>query len=98
MQSIERSLAAEIVARLAAMLTYCAAQTNRADECVLRRAIMATIATFFQGLADRYQAWRERERAFAELSALDDRTLADIGVRRSEIEYVIAGAQPGEEA
>jgi len=59
---------------------------------------MATIATFFQGLAGRYQAWRERERAYAELSALDDRTLADIGIRRSEIEYVIAGAQPGEEA
>jgi uncharacterized protein YjiS (DUF1127 family) len=58
---------------------------------------MATIATFFGGIADRYRNWRERERAYAELSALDDRTLADIGIRRSEIEYVIASAHPGEE-
>jgi uncharacterized protein YjiS (DUF1127 family) len=59
---------------------------------------MATIGTFFGGIADRYRNWRERERAYAELSALDDRTLADIGIRRSEIEYVVSGAYaPGEE-
>jgi uncharacterized protein YjiS (DUF1127 family) len=98
MQSIERSLAAEVVAHLPTLLTYCAAQPNSADDFASRRAIMATIATFLHGLADRYQAWRERERAYAELSALDDRTLADIGVRRSEIEYVISGTHAGEEA
>jgi uncharacterized protein YjiS (DUF1127 family) len=59
---------------------------------------MATIATFFRDLADRYRAWRERERAYAELSALDDRTLADIGIRRSEIEYVVAGSYAREDA
>jgi uncharacterized protein YjiS (DUF1127 family) len=32
---------------------------------------------------------RELRRAFAELSALDDRSLADIGISRSEIRYVL---------
>ncbi len=32
-----------------------------------------------------FSAWRRRERAYAELMALDDRSLADIGVRRSQI-------------
>ena len=36
--------------------------------------------------------WRHRERAYAELMALDDRSLADIGVRRSQIRALIAGA------
>ena len=35
--------------------------------------------------------WRRRERAYAELMALDDRSLADIGVCRSQIRAVIAG-------
>ena len=42
------------------------------------------------GLAARYADWRSRQRAFAELSALDDRDLADIGISRSEIPYVLA--------
>jgi uncharacterized protein YjiS (DUF1127 family) len=37
------------------------------------------------GLARR----RELRRAYAELSALDDRALADIGISRSEIGYVL---------
>lgn len=35
--------------------------------------------------------WRRRQRAAAELSALDDRSLADIGIHRSEIPAIIAG-------
>ena len=36
--------------------------------------------------------WRQRQRAYAELAALDDRALADIGITRSEIPYVLSEA------
>lgn len=35
-------------------------------------------------------AWRRRERAYADLMALDDHALADIGIRRSEIRAILA--------
>lgn len=35
--------------------------------------------------------WRNRERAYAELMALDDRSLADIGIRRSQIRALVDG-------
>jgi uncharacterized protein YjiS (DUF1127 family) len=50
---------------------------------------MSTLARFLGSLAGRYAAWRERERAFAELSAIDDRTLAALGLRRGDIPYVV---------
>jgi uncharacterized protein YjiS (DUF1127 family) len=40
-------------------------------------------------LADR----RNRTRAYAELAALDDRSLADIGIHRSQIPAIVARAQ-----
>jgi uncharacterized protein YjiS (DUF1127 family) len=50
---------------------------------------MATLFGFLSALGERFTAWRERERAFAELSALDDRTLADLGLRRADIPFVV---------
>ena len=38
-----------------------------------------------------WSVWRRRQRAYTELSALDDRSLADIGIRRSEIPAVLEG-------
>jgi|GEM_PF-1202408 uncharacterized protein YjiS (DUF1127 family) len=38
-----------------------------------------------------FAEWRRRQRAYAELSALDDRALADIGLRRSEIPAIVEG-------
>jgi uncharacterized protein YjiS (DUF1127 family) len=36
-----------------------------------------------------YAHWRERRAAVRELHALDDRTLRDIGINRSEIDWVV---------
>lgn len=35
--------------------------------------------------------WRRRERAYAELMALDDQLLADIGLHRSQISALVDG-------
>lgn len=50
---------------------------------------MKTLNGIFGAITERFTAWRERERAFAELSALDDHTLADLGLRRSDIPMVV---------
>ena len=50
---------------------------------------MSMLSRFADGLVVRFEHWRARERAFRELSALDDRALADIGLSRSDIPYVI---------
>jgi uncharacterized protein YjiS (DUF1127 family) len=46
-------------------------------------------------LATALAGWRRRQRAYAELYALDDRSLADIGITRSEIPYVLSRAAVG---
>ena len=33
--------------------------------------------------------WRQRQRAYGELMALDDRSLADIGIHRSQIPAIV---------
>ena len=35
--------------------------------------------------------WRQRRRAYDELMALDDRSLADIGIHRSQIPAIVEG-------
>ena len=40
-----------------------------------------------------YARWRERRAAVRELHSLDDRSLRDIGVSRSEIEWVVSSQQ-----
>jgi uncharacterized protein YjiS (DUF1127 family) len=66
---------------------YCAAQHY--DEFIKGDNVMTAIKNVFEALAARFSAWRERERAYAELSSLDDHTLADLGLRRSDIPLVV---------
>jgi uncharacterized protein YjiS (DUF1127 family) len=40
-------------------------------------------------VSERVEGWRKYHRAYAELTSLDDRSLADIGLTRSEIPYVL---------
>ena len=47
------------------------------------------LSRFADGLIGRFENWRARERAFRELSSLDDRSLADIGLARSDIPFVL---------
>ena len=54
---------------------------------------MATLSAVFHHIGERFQAWLERERAIAELSALDDRMLADIGLRRGDVPYILLGPE-----
>ena len=39
--------------------------------------------------------WRRKQQAYAELSALDDRSLADIGINRSQIPAIVEGFHGG---
>ena len=43
----------------------------------------------FRHLLERLAEYRRRQRAYAELYALDDRSLADIGITRSEIPFLL---------
>ena len=43
--------------------------------------------------ADDYRAWRTRRAAVRELQSLDNRMLRDMGIARSEIEWLVAGGE-----
>ena len=42
----------------------------------------------------RFSDWRHRQQAYAELMALDDHSLADIGLQRSQIANLVEGYRP----
>jgi uncharacterized protein YjiS (DUF1127 family) len=54
------------------------------------RHAAATLGAALHPLRARLEARRERRHAAKELFALDDRTLAELGLRRSEISFVVA--------
>lgn len=56
--------------------------------------MLSLIGQSLRSLARRYATWRERQRAYAELASLDDRSLADIGINRAEIPYVLSHPRP----
>jgi len=73
-----------------ARLTYCAAQ-----KIAFKEAQMLTIfLSAWRSVAARFAEWRRRQQAYAELVALDDRSLADIGITRSEIPYILSHPRP----
>ena len=49
------------------------------------------IVSLFAAAREAFAEWRRRQQAYAELMALDDRSLADIGIRRSEIPAIVEG-------
>lgn len=49
------------------------------------------IVSLFAAARQAFADWRRRQQAYTELMALDDRSLADIGVRRSEIPAIVEG-------
>ena len=53
--------------------------------------MLGFIAEGVRGLAARFAEFRARQIARAELESLDERTLADIGLRRNDIPMVLAG-------
>ena len=50
------------------------------------------LGNLLHGLSASLTDWQQRRRAYAELAGLDDRSLADIGITRSEIPYVLSQA------
>jgi uncharacterized protein YjiS (DUF1127 family) len=53
---------------------------------------MMLILNLFLSAGRTIAEWRRRERAYAELMALDDRSLADIGIHRSQILALVDGS------
>jgi uncharacterized protein YjiS (DUF1127 family) len=53
--------------------------------------MFGSIVTASKAAISALAEWRRREIARAELESLDDRTLADIGINRSEIPFVVSG-------
>ena len=45
----------------------------------------------FVSAGRRFSEWRHRQQAYAELMALDDHSLADIGLHRSQIAGLVEG-------
>ena len=50
------------------------------------------MATLFAMLLRTYRRWKAYHQTYAELAALDDRTLADLNIPRSDIAFVARGA------
>ena len=48
--------------------------------------------TSLKSISEKFGAWRRYREAVRELSALSDRDLADIGIRRGDIHFVVANA------
>ena len=50
-----------------------------------------SLINLFVAARNGWSGWRARQRAYGELMMLDDRSLADIGIRRSDIPAIVEG-------
>ena len=50
-----------------------------------------SMINFLASAGRAFSEWRQRELAYSELMALDDHSLADIGIHRSQISALVAG-------
>jgi uncharacterized protein YjiS (DUF1127 family) len=50
-----------------------------------------SLINLFVAARNAWSGWRKRQRAYGELMALDDRSLADIGIHRSDIPAIVEG-------
>ena len=57
--------------------------------------MLTILISAWRAIGGHLATWRQRQQAYAELAGLDDRSLADIGITRSEIPYVLS--QPHEQ-
>ena len=87
--SVSGSRRASRGSRASAAASLVSARASRPASVIVTRTARASGRNAFA-------EWRRREQAYAELSALDDRSLADIGLRRSEIDSVVAGTYQNE--
>jgi uncharacterized protein YjiS (DUF1127 family) len=55
-----------------------------------------SVLNLLNSTREAFADWRRRERACAELMALDDHSLADIGIRRSDIRAICEGSHKPE--
>ena len=51
-----------------------------------------SVLNLLSSVREAFVDWRSRERAYAQLMALDDHSLADIGIRRSDIRAICEGS------
>ncbi|HET9148080.1 MAG TPA: DUF1127 domain-containing protein [Acetobacteraceae bacterium] len=64
---------------------------DAAINAALRESVTSA-SSFFASLADAFGAYRERRVAYRELSSLNDRELADLGISRADIRNVVNGS------
>jgi uncharacterized protein YjiS (DUF1127 family) len=67
------------------------APLSRIGSLVFERQTPLVAAERHPSLLNSYRSWRDRRAAEAELNALSDRSLADIGLRREDIKLAVRG-------
>ncbi len=70
---------------------WSAGMPAQAAHSVSRPRKPASISQIWQSVSDSVQEYLRRDRAYRELTLLDDRLLADIGLNRNEISQAVLG-------